>query len=81
VETEASREALRKELSNLQRKMAELIDDATMKEKDYQLALDDSRRTERKLDDQRKVGRHHFFFVEDVLWFFKNFSAVLSCES
>ena len=54
VETEASREALRKELANLQRKMAELIDDATMKEKDYQLALDDSRRSERKLEDQRK---------------------------
>ena len=54
METEASREALRKELANLQRKMAELIDDATMKEKDYQLALDDSRRSERKLEDQRK---------------------------
>ena len=54
VETEASREVLRKELANLQRKMAELIDEATMKEKDYQLALDDSRRCERKLEDHRR---------------------------
>lgn len=54
VETEASREALRKDLANLQRKMAELIDEARMKEKDYQLALEDSRRSERKLDDNRR---------------------------
>ena len=54
VETEASREALRKDLANLQRKMAELIDEARLKEKDYQLALEDSRRSERKLDDNRR---------------------------
>lgn len=33
--------------------MAELIDEARMKEKDYQLALEDSRRSERKLDENR----------------------------
>ena len=54
VETEASREALRKDLANLQRKMAELIDESRMKEKDYQLALEDSRRAERKLEDNRR---------------------------
>lgn len=54
VETEASREALRKELANLQRKTAEIVDEAVLKEKDYQLALEDSRRCERKLEDQRK---------------------------
>ena len=54
VETEASREALRKELANLQRKMAEFEDEARLKEKDYQLALEDSHRMEKKLDDQRR---------------------------
>ena len=54
VETEASREALRKDLANLQRKMAELIDESRMKEKDYQLALEDSRRAERKLEDNKR---------------------------
>lgn len=49
---DASREALRKELANLQRKMAEFEDEARLKEKDYQLALEDSRRLEKKLDDQ-----------------------------
>lgn len=54
VETEASREAVRKELANLQRKMGELIDESRLKEKDYQMALEDSRRAERKLEDQRR---------------------------
>ena len=56
VETEASREALRKELANMQRKMAEFEDEARLKEKDYQLALEDSRRLEKKLDDQVSDG-------------------------
>lgn len=34
--------------------MAELIDEARMKEKDYQLALEDSRRSERKLEDNKR---------------------------
>ena len=54
VETEASREALRKELANLQRKMAEFADDSRLKEKDYQMALEDSRRAEKKLDDNKR---------------------------
>ena len=54
METEASREALRKELANLQRKMAELEDELRMKEKDFHLALEDGRRAEKKLDDQRR---------------------------
>lgn len=54
VETEASREALRKELANIQRKMAEFADEAALKEKDYLLALEDARRSECRLDDQRK---------------------------
>ena len=41
-------------MANLQRKMAELIDEARLKEKDYQLALEDSRRQERKLEDNRR---------------------------
>ena len=55
VETEASREALRKELANLQRKMAEMDDEARLREKDLTLALDDSHRNERKLDDVRRT--------------------------
>ena len=54
VETEASREALRKELANTQRKMGEVIEESRMKEKDYQMALEDSRRIERKMEDQRR---------------------------
>ena len=54
VETEASREALRKELANLQRKFAEFEDDVRVREKDYANALEDSRRSERKLDDNRR---------------------------
>lgn len=54
VETEASREALRKELANMQRKMGELIDESRLKERDYQLSFEDSRRGERKLIDQCK---------------------------
>ena len=54
VETEASREALRKELANLQRKYAELEDELRLRERDYTLALEDSRRSEKKLDDQRR---------------------------
>ena len=54
VETEAGREALRKELANLQRKFAEFEDESRLREKDFQLALEDSRRGERKLDDQRR---------------------------
>ena len=63
VETEASREAVRKELANLQRKMGELIDESRLKEKDYQMALEDSRRSERKLADQ---GRNLEINLENV---------------
>ena len=52
METEASREALRKELANLNRKMAELEDDVMMKEREHALTLEDSRRNEKKLDEQ-----------------------------
>lgn len=52
VETEASREVLRKELANLQRKMGELVDETHLKEKDYQMALQDSHHAEKKLQDR-----------------------------
>lgn len=54
VEIEVSREVVRKEFVNFQRKMGELIDEFRLKEKDYQMALEDSRRVERKLEDQRR---------------------------
>ena len=44
VEAEASREVLRKELANIQRHYVELEDEQRMKERDYKLALEDSRR-------------------------------------
>jgi rootletin len=53
VETEASREALRKELANTQRKLAELDTEYRLKDKEFTHALDDSRRSERRLDEQR----------------------------
>lgn len=54
VETEASREALRKELSNQQRRMADFEDRARAVEKDLKMALEESRSSERRLDDNRR---------------------------
>lgn len=54
VETEASREALRKELSNQQRRLAEFEDQARGVEKDLKLALEESRSSERRLDDNKR---------------------------
>ena len=53
VETEANREALRKELANMQRKFAEFEDEVRVREKDFAMALEDSRRNERKLAEDR----------------------------
>ena len=53
VETEANREALRKELANMQRKFAEFEDEVRVREKDFAMALEDSRRNERKLNEDR----------------------------
>lgn len=44
VEAEASREVLRKELANIQRHYVELEDEQRMKERDYQMAVEDARR-------------------------------------
>ena len=54
METEASREALRKELSNQQRRMADFEDRARAVEKDLKMALEESRSSERRLDDNRR---------------------------
>lgn len=54
VETEANREALRKELANAQRKYAELEDEVRVREKDVTMALEDARRSEHKLHDDRR---------------------------
>lgn len=54
METEASREALRKELSNQQRRMADFEDRARCVEKDLKMALEESRTSERRLDDTRR---------------------------
>ena len=54
VETEASREALRKELSNQQRRLADFEDQARVVEKDLKLALEESRASERRLDDNKR---------------------------
>ena len=54
METETSCESLRKELDNLRRKMAELEDESRLKEKQYQMALDESRHGEKRLDELRR---------------------------
>ncbi|CAF4826729.1 unnamed protein product [Rotaria sp. Silwood1] len=54
VEAEASREVLRKELANIQRHYVELEDEQRMKERDYKLAVEDSRRLERKAIEERR---------------------------
>ena len=54
VETEASRDILKKELSNLQRKYAELEDEIRQREKEFRATVDDSKRTERKATEERR---------------------------
>lgn len=54
MELETSRDALRKEIGQLQRRMAEMESDNIMREKDLQLSLEDARVSQRKLDDQRR---------------------------
>ena len=54
VETEANREALRKELANMQRKFAEFEDEVRVREKDFSMAIDDGRRNERKINEDRR---------------------------
>ena len=55
VETEASLEALRKELSSTQRRAAEFEDESRLREKELQRALDESHSCERRLDEQRRI--------------------------
>ena len=52
--SESSKEALNIELSNLQLKMANLLDDASVKEKDLQGALDEVKSSNRRVEDQRR---------------------------
>jgi hypothetical protein len=54
VETEASRDILKKELSNLQRKYAELEDEIRQREKEFRANVDDSKRSERKATEERR---------------------------
>ena len=55
VETESARETIRKDAANLQRRYNELEEELRLREKDYQMALDDARNTERKLSDKLRV--------------------------
>jgi rootletin len=54
VETEASRDILKKELSNLQRKYAELEDEIRQREKEFRATVDDCKRIERKATEERR---------------------------
>jgi len=54
VETEATRDILKKELSNLQRKYAELEDEVRMREKEFHANLEESKRVERKAQEDRR---------------------------
>jgi rootletin len=54
VETEATRDILKKELANLQRKYGELEDEVRQREKDYRVTLEESKRVERKAQDERR---------------------------
>ncbi len=54
VETEATRDILKKELSNLQRKYAELEDEVRLREKEFRATLEESKRIERKAQEDRR---------------------------
>ncbi len=54
VETEATRDILKKELSNLQRKFNELQEEIRAREKEVKLIVDESRRSERKANEERR---------------------------
>lgn len=54
VENETSYNAVTKDLANARRKMAELDDEGRLKDREYTRALDESRRNEKSLDDERQ---------------------------
>ena len=54
VETEATRDILKKELSNLQRKYAELEDEIRQREKEFKSVMEESKRCERKAQEERR---------------------------
>lgn len=54
VESETNHNAIAKELANARRKMAELDDESRLKDREYTRALDESRRNEKSLDDERQ---------------------------
>lgn len=54
VETEATRDILKKELSTLQRKYGELEDEMRAREKDFRCAIEESKRGERKAQEERR---------------------------
>ncbi len=55
VETESGRESIRKEAQNLQRRYTELEEELRLKEKDFQMALEEARSTERKIIEKLRV--------------------------
>ena len=54
VETEASREALRRDLANLQRRLSKCEEEVRRRERELQVALEDKGRDEVRFDDQRR---------------------------
>lgn len=54
VETEATRDILKKELAMLQRKYGELEDEMRAREKEFRCALEETKRGERKAQEERR---------------------------
>ena len=54
AEVDGARENLRREAQQLSRKLADYEDDFRIKEKDYQMVIDDSRKTEAKAQEKVK---------------------------
>lgn len=55
METESARESILKELQNLQRRYSELEEELRLKEKDFQMAFDEARATERKIVEKLRA--------------------------
>ena len=55
VETESGRESVLKEAQNLQRRYAELEEELRLKEKDFQMALEEARGAERKIVEKLRM--------------------------
>lgn len=72
LESEQGRESRKREVDQLNNKLTDLIDDVRVREKDFQMAVDDARRNEIKSTDKVKNLENLLDNVNQVIFrFFK----------